>query len=86
MTSLASDVADWLLVYTAIMLWVGWTLLPVRKGERFVSKLSVSTEYVTCLVRFCRAFFGLGQVVLATRRVIRGGQAYQSLRFIEAIL
>ncbi len=157
MTSLATDVAGWLLVSAAVMLWVGWTLLPVRIGaffqsddfprvhrrlhlwiwlfrihlfgylmavmglvalttlffdspmrivlwpgvavcvgglfvsalaqafyyhfgawgaigmngksederESFVSKLSVSTEYVTCLVRFGRVFFGLGQVVLA---------------------
>jgi hypothetical protein len=32
--------------------------------ESFVSKLMVSTEYITCLVRFGRVFFGLGQVVL----------------------
>lgn len=33
--------------------------------EGFVVSLSVTTEYVTCLVRFSRVFFGLGQVVLA---------------------
>lgn len=33
--------------------------------KEFVAKLSVSTEYVTCLVRFGRVFFGLGQLVLA---------------------
>lgn len=32
--------------------------------ERFVERLSPSNEYVTCLVRFGRVFFGLGQVVL----------------------
>lgn len=30
----------------------------------FASSLHVATEYVTCLVRFGRVFFGLGQVVL----------------------
>lgn len=29
-----------------------------------VSALTLDTEYVTCLVRFSRVFFGLGQVVL----------------------
>ena len=33
--------------------------------EGFVGSLRVSTEYVTCLVRFGRVFFGLGQLVLA---------------------
>ncbi|HXV60177.1 MAG TPA: hypothetical protein VEK15_05750 [Vicinamibacteria bacterium] len=33
--------------------------------KSFVSSLQVTTEYVTCLVRFGRVFFGLGQVVLA---------------------
>ena len=33
--------------------------------QGFVDSLRVSTEYVTCLVRFGRVFFGLGQVVLA---------------------
>lgn len=31
----------------------------------FVESLHVTTEYVSCLVRFGRVFFGLGQVVLA---------------------
>jgi hypothetical protein len=31
----------------------------------FVGSLRVTTEYVTCLVRFGRVFFGLGQLVLA---------------------
>ncbi len=157
MTHLETDVTGWLLIAAAVMLWVGWTLLPVRIGaffqpedfprvhrrlqlwiwlfriylfghlmavmglvalatlfsesrmrivlwpgvavclgglfvaavaqafyyhfgawgaldmdgksenerESFVDKLLVSTEYVTCLVRFSRVFFGLGQVVLA---------------------
>lgn len=30
----------------------------------FTASLHVATEYVTCLVRFGRVFFGLGQVVL----------------------
>ncbi len=30
-----------------------------------VAGLSLDTEYVTCLVRFSRVFFGLGQMVLA---------------------
>lgn len=30
-----------------------------------VGALTLDTEYVTCLVRFSRVFFGLGQVVLA---------------------
>ena len=33
--------------------------------ERLAGSLKISTEYVTCLVRFGRVFFGLGQVVLA---------------------
>ncbi len=32
---------------------------------RFIAGLKVLTHYVTCLVRFGRVFFGLGQVVLA---------------------
>ena len=31
----------------------------------FVDSLRVSTEYVTCLVRFGRVFFGFGQLALA---------------------
>ena len=31
----------------------------------FIDSLRVSTEYVTCLVRFSRVFIGVGQVVLA---------------------
>ena len=38
---------------------------PAEETSRFVSSLQVTTEYVTCLVRFGRVFFGLGQVVLA---------------------
>ena len=33
--------------------------------DGFVASLRVTTEYVTCLVRFGRVFFGLGQLVLA---------------------
>ena len=33
--------------------------------ESYVTALRVDTEYLTCLVRFGRVFFGLGQVVLA---------------------
>jgi hypothetical protein len=32
--------------------------------QGFVASLRVSTEYVTCVVRFGRVFFGVGQVVL----------------------
>jgi hypothetical protein len=38
---------------------------PANKIQSFVDSLHVGTEYVTCLVRFGRVFFGLGQVVLA---------------------
>ena len=164
MTTLATNVTGWLLVAAGVMLWAGWTFLPVRIGaffhhddfprvrrrlyswiwlfrfhlfghlmavmglvalatllsespmrvllwpgvavcvgglfvaalaqafyyhfgawgavdmdgksedERkgFVSKLFVSTEYVTCLVRFGRVFFGLGQVVLAVALIFGG--------------
>lgn len=33
--------------------------------EAFIADARVSTHYATCLVRFSRVFFGLGQVVLA---------------------
>jgi hypothetical protein len=32
--------------------------------QGFVDSLRVTTEYVTCLVRFGRVFFGVGQIVL----------------------
>lgn len=32
--------------------------------EEFVDSLRVSTEYITCLIRFGRVFMGVGQVVL----------------------
>ena len=35
MTSFATDVTGWLLIAAAAMLWVGWTLLPVRIGAFF---------------------------------------------------
>jgi hypothetical protein len=38
-------------------------LAPER--AQFADSLKISTEYVTCLVRFGRVFFGLGLVVLA---------------------
>lgn len=40
--------------------------------ESFVQSLAITTEYVTCLVRFSRVFFGLGQVVLAVA-LLTGG-------------
>lgn len=39
---------------------------------RFADSLKISTEYVTCLVRFGRVFFGLGQVVLAAGLLATG--------------
>lgn len=38
---------------------------PGSRIQSFLDSLLVGTEYVTCLVRFGRVFFGLGQVVLA---------------------
>lgn len=40
--------------------------------DGFVESLKVSTEYVTCFVRFGRVFFGFGQVALAAG-VLTGG-------------
>ena len=40
--------------------------------QQFVDSLRVGTEYVTCLVRFGRVFFGLGQVVLAVGLLLDG--------------
>ncbi len=40
--------------------------------DGFVDSLHVTTEYVTCLVRFGRVFFGLGQLVLAVG-LLHGG-------------
>jgi hypothetical protein len=45
---------------------------PPEALQRFVDSLRVSTEYVTCLVRFGRVFFGLGQVVLALAFLLGG--------------
>lgn len=53
--------------------------------ESFVSKLLISTEYVTCLVRFGRVFFGLGQVVLAIGLLL-GALVAPVLGFGAAIL
>ncbi len=38
---------------------------PAEAIRAFIDSLRVSTEYVTCLVRFSRVFVGVGQVVLA---------------------
>jgi hypothetical protein len=38
---------------------------PADKIQGFLNSLLVGTEYITCLVRFGRVFFGLGQFVLA---------------------
>ena len=40
--------------------------------KEFVTTLAVSTEYITCLVRFGRVFFGLGQAVLAAGLLFGG--------------
>lgn len=40
--------------------------------EEFVASLRVSTEYVTCLVRFGRVFFGFGQITLAVGLLLGG--------------
>lgn len=53
--------------------------------KSFVSKLFVSTEYVTCLVRFGRVFFGLGQVVLAVA-LLAGGLLPAWLGISAAVL
>jgi len=177
MTSLSTNVTGWLLIAAAAMLWVGWTLLPVRIGtffhgddfprvhrrlhlwiwlfrihlfghvmavmglvalvilfsesamrivlwpgvavcvgglfvavlaqafyyhfgawgaidmdgkteeerKEFVAELRVSTEYITCLVRFGRVFFGLGQAVLAVG-LLYGGLLPSWLGITAAIL
>ena len=38
---------------------------PAEVIRAFIDSLRISTEYVTCLVRFSRLFIGVGQVVLA---------------------
>jgi hypothetical protein len=45
---------------------------PAAELARFADSLRVSTEYVTCLVRFGRVFFGLGLVVLAAGLLLTG--------------
>lgn len=45
---------------------------PTADAEELVDSLRVGTEYVTCLVRFGRVFFGLGQVALAAGLLIGG--------------
>lgn len=73
MSAAATLVTGWLFVAAAAMLWSGWVLQgersvarkPAGAAEELVRSLRVPTEYVTCLVRFGRVFFGLGQVTLA---------------------
>ena len=57
------------------------------EGERkeFAANLWVSTEYITCLVRFGRVFFGLGQAVLAAG-LLYGGLLPSWLAITAAIL
>lgn len=40
--------------------------------QDFISSLRVSTEYVTCLVRFGRVFIGVGQIVLMVGLLLPG--------------
>ena len=40
--------------------------------DAYVKSLEVSTEYVTCFVRFGRVFFGFGQVILAIGLLLSG--------------
>jgi hypothetical protein len=54
-----------------------WGALDLEgRGEdeitRFIGGLKVLTHYATCLVRFGRVFFGLGQVVLAAGLLLAG--------------
>ena len=44
---------------------IGMKGQPGSRIQSFLDSLLVGTEYVTCLVRFGRVFFGLGQVMLA---------------------
>ena len=53
--------------------------------KEFVANLWVSTEYITCLVRFGRVFFGLGQAVLAAG-LLCGGLLPSWLGITAAIL
>ena len=53
--------------------------------KEFVTKLAVPTEYITCLVRFGRVFFGLGQAVLAAG-LLFGGLLPSWLGITAAIL
>ena len=45
---------------------------PADIVQGFVDSLRVSTEYVTCLVRFGRVFIGVGQIVLAVGLTLQG--------------
>jgi hypothetical protein len=40
--------------------------------QGFVDSLRVSTEYITCVVRFGRVFFGVGQIVLMVGLLLSG--------------
>ena len=53
--------------------------------DGFVDSLHVTTEYVTCLVRFGRVFFGLGQLVLGIG-LLHGGLAPAGVGASAAIL
>jgi hypothetical protein len=45
---------------------------PSEAVDAYVESLEVSTEYVTCFVRFGRVFFGFGQVILAIGLLLSG--------------
>ncbi|HEX5387309.1 MAG TPA: hypothetical protein VFW66_11445 [Gemmatimonadales bacterium] len=54
-----------------------WGAMDVGKqtgnaASAFLPPLQVATHYATCLVRFGRVFFGLGQVVLAAGLIVDG--------------
>lgn len=53
--------------------------------EAFIAAARVSTHYATCLVRFSRVFFGLGQVVLAIG-LLQGGPLPGWLAYVAAAL
>lgn len=45
---------------------------PPEAADKYVDDLTVSTEYVTCFVRFGRVFFGFGQLILAVGLFLGG--------------
>lgn len=57
----------------------------VYRRQLFIAGLLVPTHYATCLVRFGRVFFGLGQVVLAAA-LARGGLGPGSLAWAGGAL